>query len=118
MVSLAPRPSLGLSGERGARGVVSVSSNTPVVRVPGYSLVYAESTSNVPSAFVQLLQNWPVLHDCLVFVTVRQVAIPSVDPKERLLLLKLEYPGFYQVRARQRAPPGCSKPTHLPAAVR
>lgn len=44
-----------------------------IVRVPGLAIYYSEHLDGVPQSFKRFLRKTPVLHNTVVFLTVRQV---------------------------------------------
>lgn len=71
-----------------------------VARIPGLGLYYSELVDGVPPVLMRFLRLSPVMHEAVVFLTLRSVPLPRVHHDERLLVRKLEFEGFYQVIAR------------------
>jgi len=51
-------------------------SGMKVLRVPGLAIYYSEHLDSVPESFKRLLYKTPVLHQTIVFITVRQAPPP------------------------------------------
>ncbi|KXZ41691.1 hypothetical protein GPECTOR_318g18 [Gonium pectorale] len=72
-----------------------------LTRQPGVGLYYSESPVGLPSVLLHFLRNVHSVHDVSVFVTVRIMPLPHVQPRERLLVRQMTpIPNFYQVVAR------------------
>lgn len=84
----------------GVKPLRLVGTKLPVGRVPGLGLYYSELLEGVPPVLVRFLTLCPAIHETVVFVTVRRVLLPRVREDERLLVRKLEVPGFYHIVAR------------------
>ncbi|PNW70308.1 hypothetical protein CHLRE_17g714450v5 [Chlamydomonas reinhardtii] len=73
----------------------------PLSRQPGIGLYYSETPVGLPHVLIHFLRNVQSVHDVSVFLTVRVVPLPHVQPVERLLVRQLApFPNFYQVVAR------------------
>jgi K+ transporter len=57
-----------------------------VHRMAGLGVYYSESGGGVPAVMHHMLTSMPCLYSSMVFLTVRSVAVSTVDPKERLLV--------------------------------
>lgn len=68
------------------RQVVLVATGEPVARMPGLGIYYSESSGGVPAVMQHVLATMPTLYTSMVFMTVRSVALPTVDKAERFLL--------------------------------
>ena len=77
-----------------------VGTKTHVNRLPGLGLYFSELLEGVPPALVRYLTLSPSIHEAVVMVTVRHVPLPHVRPDLRLLVRRLDIPGFYHVVAR------------------
>ncbi|CAL5092219.1 unnamed protein product [Urochloa decumbens] len=56
-----------------------------VVRVPGIGLFYTELVQGIPPVFPHLVEKIPSIHAVLLFVSVKHLPVPHVDPAERFL---------------------------------
>lgn len=68
------------------RQVVLVATGEPVSRMPGLGVYYSESSGGVPAVMQHVLETMPALYSSMVFMTVRFVALPTVDKKERFIV--------------------------------
>ena len=59
------------AGEGGPAPMVALKSGERIARVPGVAIVYTNTYTGIPAAFVNLLANTPALHQTVVFITVR-----------------------------------------------
>lgn len=50
---------------------MALRSGERIARVPGVAIVYTNTYTGIPAAFVNLLRNMPALHQTVVFITVR-----------------------------------------------
>eukprot|EP00775_Hariotina_reticulata_P013256 gene13256-13386_t len=73
------------------RQLVLIESGEVVHRMAGLGVFYSESNGGVPAVMHHMLVNMPCLYSSMVFLTVRAVAVPTVDPKERLLVRRYGY---------------------------
>ncbi|GAQ87155.1 Potassium transporter family protein [Klebsormidium nitens] len=80
--------------------LANARTGLPILRAPGIALTYSETLVGAPPLMPSLIDRWSCLHQHVVLVTVRQVAVPRVDPEERILVQKLPYPGMYRAVAR------------------
>ncbi|PNW70302.1 hypothetical protein CHLRE_17g714200v5 [Chlamydomonas reinhardtii] len=111
---LPPQPLLGADGSAavgsqglglGADGAGAEQQQQqqlwPLSRQPGIGLYYSETPVGLPHVLIHFLRNVQSVHDVSVFLTVRVVPLPHVQPVERLLVRQLApFPNFYQVVAR------------------
>ncbi|CAL5011135.1 unnamed protein product [Urochloa decumbens] len=56
-----------------------------VARVPGIGLLYTELVQGIPPVFPHLVDKIPSVHALLLFVSVKHLPVPHVDPAERFL---------------------------------
>ena len=54
-----------------------MDSDMRVLRVPGLAIYYSEQLDGVPESFRRFLQKTPVLHEAIIFLTVRQVSLAA-----------------------------------------
>lgn len=71
----------------GPAPAVALRSGERIARVPGVAIVYTNTYTGIPAAFVNLLANVPALHQTVVFITVRwgvaltsEAVMPSSNP--------------------------------------
>ena len=67
---------------------------------PSQRSLLSTHTTGIPPVLAFLLPRIPAVHEVMVFITVRHIPIPIIQPSERLLLRRLDYKGFYHVVAR------------------
>ncbi|PNW83786.1 hypothetical protein CHLRE_04g217350v5 [Chlamydomonas reinhardtii] len=92
---------LGSLGGDGAGAEQQQQQLWPLSRQPGIGLYYSETPVGLPHVLIHFLRNVQSVHDVSVFLTVRVVPLPHVQPVERLLVRQLApFPNFYQVVAR------------------
>ena len=61
-------------GELSREGELILQDNEMrILRVPGLAIYYNEQLDGVPESFKRFLQKTPVLHETIIFLTVRQV---------------------------------------------
>ncbi|PSC70116.1 potassium transporter 12 isoform A [Micractinium conductrix] len=72
----------------------------PVARVPGIGIYFNELLLGVPPALERFMSLAGSLPKVVVFITVRNIPVPTVLPAERLLLRRLRFEGFFHVVAR------------------
>ncbi|KAF7032761.1 hypothetical protein CFC21_043905 [Triticum aestivum] len=68
------------------RSILSLGPNLGIVRVPGIGLIYTELVTGVPAIFTHFVTNLPAFHEVLVFLCVKSVPVPYVQPDERYLV--------------------------------
>ncbi|KAH7428907.1 hypothetical protein KP509_09G023100 [Ceratopteris richardii] len=66
--------------------LLTLGPSLGVVRVRGMGLIYTELVSGVPSVFSHFVTNLPAFHQIVVFVSIRSIPVPHVQPTERFLL--------------------------------
>ncbi|KAK9828827.1 hypothetical protein WJX72_002281 [[Myrmecia] bisecta] len=99
LLTLAPEGGSS-SGEQPPGSLQSAATGRLVNRSPGLALYYSESLSSLPSSFIKLLRSVSSVHQANIFLTIRQVPMPSVLPSERYLVRNMSLPGFYRVICR------------------
>ncbi|XP_043694659.1 potassium transporter 5-like [Telopea speciosissima] len=67
-----------------------VVMNPNINRVPGIGLLYSELVQGIPPIFPHFISNIPSIHSVLVFVSIKQIPIPTVDMEERFLFRQVE----------------------------
>jgi KUP system potassium uptake protein len=70
----------------------------PVTRVPGTAVFMNGTASRVPPAFRHNLEHNKVLHERVIFVTVKTLMVPHVPESERLAIEEFGH-GLYRVKA-------------------
>ncbi|KAL9270809.1 Potassium transporter 8-like protein [Drosera capensis] len=66
--------------------LMSLSPDLGIVRVRGIGLIQTELDSGVPAIFSHFVTNLPAFHQVLIFLCIKNVPVPRVDPKERFLV--------------------------------
>ncbi|GAB2215824.1 hypothetical protein Droror1_Dr00020227 [Drosera rotundifolia] len=66
--------------------LLSLSPDLGIVRVRGIGLIQTELDSGVPAIFSHFVTNLPAFHQVLIFLCIKNVPVPRVDPKERFLV--------------------------------
>ncbi|KAG2497281.1 hypothetical protein HYH03_004865 [Edaphochlamys debaryana] len=73
----------------------------PLARQPGIGLYYSETPVGLPHVLIHFLRNVQSMHDVSIFVTVRIMSMPHVQPSERIVARCLpDIPNFYQALVR------------------
>lgn len=57
-----------------------------IVRVRGIGLIHTELVSGIPAIFSHFVTNLPAFHQVLVFLCIKSVPVPHVQPQERFLI--------------------------------
>ncbi|PPS05914.1 hypothetical protein GOBAR_AA14733 [Gossypium barbadense] len=57
-----------------------------IVRVRGIGLIHTELVSGIPAIFSHFVTNLPAFHQVVVFLCIKSVPVPHVNPKERFLV--------------------------------
>ncbi|GJT62949.1 potassium transporter 1 [Tanacetum coccineum] len=66
--------------------ILSLGPSLGMVRVPGIGLVYTNLVTGIPAIFGHFVTNLPAFHQVLVFVCVKSVQVPYVQPEERMII--------------------------------
>ncbi|KAJ4960035.1 hypothetical protein NE237_019945 [Protea cynaroides] len=66
--------------------LLSLGPGLGIVRVKGIGLVHTELVSGIPAIFSHFVTNLPAFHQVLVFLCVKFVPVPHVQPEERFLV--------------------------------
>ena len=83
-------------GELPLQGFVESLESSPPQRVEGTAIFMTTSMDSVPHALLHNLKHNKVLHESVVFLTIRTADIPFVAKRERVVVRKLGE-SFYQV---------------------
>ncbi|XP_043694662.1 potassium transporter 5-like [Telopea speciosissima] len=67
-----------------------IATNPNINRVPGIGLLYSELVQGIPPIFPHFISNIPSIHSVLVFVSIKQIPIPTVEMEERFLFRQVE----------------------------
>uniref|UniRef100_A0A0D9WUI7 Potassium transporter n=2 Tax=Leersia perrieri TaxID=77586 RepID=A0A0D9WUI7_9ORYZ len=59
-------------------------------RVPGVGLFYTDLVQGIPPVFPHLIDKIPSIHTVLLFVSIKHLPVPHVDPSERFLFRQVE----------------------------
>ncbi|BCL76438.1 putative potassium transport system protein kup [Jeongeupia sp. HS-3] len=87
-----------LAGELPLEGFVESLEASPPTRVEGVAVFMTASADSVPHALLHNLKHNKVLHDQVVFLTVRTADIPFVAKRERVVVRRLGE-HFFQIIA-------------------
>ncbi|KAG8094859.1 hypothetical protein GUJ93_ZPchr0012g19323 [Zizania palustris] len=66
--------------------LLGLSPNLGIVRVRGIGLIHTELDSGIPAIFSHFVTNLPAFHQVLIFMCIKNVAMPHVSPEERFLV--------------------------------
>ncbi|CAM0944382.1 unnamed protein product [Alopecurus aequalis] len=82
--------------------LLNLGPSLGIVRVKGIGLIHTDLMSGIPAIFSHFVTNLPAFHQVLVFLCVKSVPVPHVEPEERFLVGRIgpkEY-RLYRVIAR------------------
>ncbi|PIA40461.1 hypothetical protein AQUCO_02500277v1 [Aquilegia coerulea] len=66
--------------------LLNLGPSLGIVRVRGIGLVHTELVSGIPAIFSHFVTNLPAFHQVLVFLCIKSVPVPYVQPEERFLV--------------------------------
>lgn len=66
--------------------LLSLGPTLGIVRVRGIGLIHTELVSGIPAIFSHFVTNLPAFHQVLVFLCIKSVPVPYVQPEERFLV--------------------------------
>ncbi|CAL5055694.1 unnamed protein product [Urochloa decumbens] len=66
--------------------LLNLGPSLGIVRVRGIGLIHTELMSGIPAIFSHFVTNLPAFHQVLVFLCVKSVPVPHVQPGERFLV--------------------------------
>ncbi|XP_020264487.1 potassium transporter 6-like [Asparagus officinalis] len=66
--------------------LLSLGPTLGIVRVRGIGLIHTELVSGIPAVFSHFVTNLPAFHQVLVFLCIKSVPVPYVQPEERFLV--------------------------------
>ncbi|CAL9128367.1 unnamed protein product [Musa acuminata var. zebrina] len=66
--------------------LLSLGPTLGFVRVRGIGLIHTELVSGIPAIFSHFVTNLPAFHQVVVFLCIKSVPMPYVDPQERFLV--------------------------------
>ncbi|XP_058112283.1 potassium transporter 6-like isoform X1 [Magnolia sinica] len=66
--------------------LLSLGPSLGIVRVRGIGLIHTELVSGIPAIFSHFVTNLPAFHQVLVFLCIKSVPVPYVQPNERFLV--------------------------------
>ncbi|KAG9306759.1 hypothetical protein G9A89_005659 [Geosiphon pyriformis] len=76
-----------------------LGNNSKIHRVPGIGLFYQDAGFSIPLSFRHFVQHLSAVHETLVFISIRPVAVPFVGEEDRLVVRKIsEFAGAYRAR--------------------
>ncbi|XP_073011164.1 potassium transporter 25-like [Typha latifolia] len=66
--------------------LLNLGPSLGIVRVRGIGLIHTELVSGIPAIFSHFVTNLPAFHQVLIFLCVKSVPVPYVQPEERFLV--------------------------------
>ncbi|CAD6242537.1 unnamed protein product [Miscanthus lutarioriparius] len=66
--------------------LLNLGPSLGIVRVRGIGIIHTELMSGIPAIFSHFVTNLPAFHQVLVFLCVKSVPVPHVEPEERFLV--------------------------------
>ncbi|KAG2661277.1 potassium transporter 25-like isoform X1 [Panicum virgatum] len=66
--------------------LLNLGPSLGIVRVRGIGLIHTELMSGIPAIFSHFVTNLPAFHQVLVFLCVKSVPVPHVQPEDRFLV--------------------------------
>ncbi|KAG6513078.1 potassium transporter 8-like [Zingiber officinale] len=66
--------------------LLSIGPNLGFVRVRGIGVIDTELVSGIPAIFSHFITNLPAFHQVVVFLCIKSVPVPYVQPEERFLV--------------------------------
>uniref|UniRef100_A0A0D9WP56 Potassium transporter n=1 Tax=Leersia perrieri TaxID=77586 RepID=A0A0D9WP56_9ORYZ len=66
--------------------LLNIGPSLGIVRVRGIGLIHTELMSGIPAIFSHFVTNLPAFHQVLVFLCIKSVPVPHVQPQERFLV--------------------------------
>ncbi|KAL6838621.1 hypothetical protein ACP4OV_031578 [Aristida adscensionis] len=66
--------------------LLNLGPSLGIVRVRGIGLIHTELMSGIPAIFSHFVTNLPAFHQVLVFLCIKSVSVPHVQPEERFLV--------------------------------
>ncbi|WVZ73841.1 hypothetical protein U9M48_022099 [Paspalum notatum var. saurae] len=66
--------------------LLNLGPSLGIVRVRGIGLIHTELMSGIPAIFSHFVTNLPAFHQVLVFLCVKSVPVPHMQPEERFLV--------------------------------
>lgn len=66
--------------------LLNLGPSLGIVRVRGIGLIHTELMSGIPAIFSHFVTNLPAFHQVLIFLCVKSVPVPHVQPEERFLV--------------------------------
>uniref|UniRef100_A0A0E0LAA8 Potassium transporter n=1 Tax=Oryza punctata TaxID=4537 RepID=A0A0E0LAA8_ORYPU len=66
--------------------LLNIGPSLGIVRVRGIGLIHTELMSGIPAIFSHFVTNLPAFHQVLVFLCIKSVSVPHVQPEERFLV--------------------------------
>lgn len=96
-----------ISNEKSCEVVVARSGSAKLNIYPGVAIVYSDtpnqdwnSPNTLPGVYVKILHNFASVPSVVIFINIRVVSIPTVEPQERILLGATKVPGHYRCALR------------------
>jgi hypothetical protein len=75
-----------LSAGAAPSNVCLVATGEPVATIAGLGLYYSDNSSGTPPIMMHVLHNMPAVFQTSLFVTVKFMPLPVVEPHERFLV--------------------------------
>ncbi|XP_020089646.1 potassium transporter 25-like isoform X1 [Ananas comosus] len=66
--------------------LLNLGPSLGIVRVRGIGLIHTELVSGIPAIFSHFVTNLPAFHQVLVFLCVKSIPVPHVQPEERFVV--------------------------------
>ncbi|XP_020577149.1 potassium transporter 25-like [Phalaenopsis equestris] len=66
--------------------LLRLGSTLGLTRVRGIGLIHTELVSGIPAIFSHFVTNLPAFHEVVVFLCIKSVPVPHVQPEERFLV--------------------------------
>ncbi|XP_020577131.1 potassium transporter 6-like [Phalaenopsis equestris] len=66
--------------------LLRLGSTLGLARVRGIGLIHTELVSGIPAIFSHFVTNLPAFHEVVVFLCIKSVPVPHVQPEERFLV--------------------------------
>ncbi|KAG2611450.1 hypothetical protein PVAP13_4KG170000 [Panicum virgatum] len=82
--------------------LLNLGPSLGIVRVRGIGLIHTDLISGIPAIFSHFVTNLPAFHQVLVFLCIKSVSVPHVQPEERFLVgrIGLRQYSLYRVVVR------------------
>ncbi|KAM7257107.1 hypothetical protein ACFE04_012848 [Oxalis oulophora] len=78
--------------------VLNLGENLGINRVPGICLIYSNVVSGMPPMFAHFVTNFPTFHEFVIFVTIKTLTVPKVNPTQQFLVTRIGPSEIYLFR--------------------